>query len=412
MTEHNLLSENQLGFRKGHSTGTCVASMLKPIYDGMDDTSASGVIFLDLKKAFDTVDHRLLLNKLVRIGLGRDSVGWFKSYLKDRTQRVKYSNVLSNIGRVTCGVPQGSILGPLLFILFVNDFPLCLQSASASLYADDTAIVLTRKSDIELQACLETEMGRAATWMRQNRLTLNTKKKKLMIFGTPQTLTRFKHIKLDVDGQVIERVTTFKYLGLTLDTNLKFKEHVEVTYTKTVKQLCMLNNFRNKVGYQLARYIYITTILPHFDYLDFIYDCLSIEMSDKLEWVQSRGMRILLSEGPLASTEEMRQRAQIPRKKIRREDHTNLFTFRAVNDLAPAAIKDMSISLEDTRERETRASTRGDLYEAPHATDSSNRCISKRGPRLYNVLTPEKRSVGTLSAFKESLKVAHGFDNG
>ena len=123
LTSHNLLSPRQSGFRKGYSTGTCLIDFLHDIYSNIDEGHASGVLFLDLKKAFDVVDHQILLEKLKYLGFRESAVNWFGSYLKDRQQVTKLGGKLSNKNTVTHGVPQGSILGPLLFSLYVNDLP-------------------------------------------------------------------------------------------------------------------------------------------------------------------------------------------------------------------------------------------------------------------------------------------------
>ena len=134
LQHHSLLSEAQFGFRKHHSTTTCVHTLLDYIYTNMDIGAYTGVVFLDLKKAFDTVDHEILLKKLAKYGASVHSLRWFASYLLDRFQCTMVQGVKSSTKRIACGVPQGSILGPLLFIVYINDLPTYMEQCKVSLY--------------------------------------------------------------------------------------------------------------------------------------------------------------------------------------------------------------------------------------------------------------------------------------
>lgn len=158
LMRHDLLANAQSGFRPCHSTLTALLDITNDWYSNMDNGLLNGVLFLDLKKAFDTVDHEVLLQKLKLYGVDTLSLKWFQSYLTGRKQRTHVNDALSDYCSVVCGVPQGSILGPLLFLVYINDLPECGLASTPRLYADDTCLTLTSRDPIDLQSKLNSDL--------------------------------------------------------------------------------------------------------------------------------------------------------------------------------------------------------------------------------------------------------------
>ena len=184
LTVSNALCDQQSGFRKGHSTTTCLAEYLDTIYENMNNNKISGVLFLDLRKAFDTVHHHILLCKLEEIGLGQSYVDYIEAYLFNRTQVTKVNHAVSMPSRITYGVPQGSILGPLLFIIYINSLTEFMPpDVKTFLYADDTALVVNGSDMDEVAANLNEALHYAGTWFMDHCLSLNLSKTKLMVHG-------------------------------------------------------------------------------------------------------------------------------------------------------------------------------------------------------------------------------------
>ena len=208
LTQHNLLSSVQSGFRKYHSTQTAVTFFSDSIRRNTELGQITGALFIDLRKAFDTVPHNPLISKLSRFGIKEKSLEWFKSYLSSRTQAICIGNELSSHKNVLSGVPQGSVLGPVLFILYINDLVSSVQFSQVMMYADDTVIYYssTQLSEIELK--LNLDLLTLNQWLLNNKLILNEKKTEFMVFGTRQRLMR-----QNIDENSIKRTETFKYLG-------------------------------------------------------------------------------------------------------------------------------------------------------------------------------------------------------
>jgi hypothetical protein len=195
------------------------------ILKNMDTGQATGAIFLDLKKAFDCVNHVLLLNKLSEFGITGNTLQWFRSYLNNRNQAVNINSSISTFKNINMGIPQGSILGPLLFIIFVNSLPESVN-CKCIMYADDTLLLCTAKNASVLQSKLQSNLLKVANWFNSNHLTLNIEKTKFMIFGTQHVLNNFENVTLSYNNKIIDKVDKFKYLGVTFDPIMSWSDHV------------------------------------------------------------------------------------------------------------------------------------------------------------------------------------------
>ena len=217
MQEKNIIIDDQSGFRQHHSTETILLDSTNEWLKNMDKGLMNGVLFLDLKKAFDTVNHKILLHKLELYGVRGRSQKWFRSYFSNRKQVCAVNGKLSHEKEIHCGRPQGSNLGPFLFLLYINDLPRCLETSKARLFADDTTLSAAGLTVDEIETKLN-HLINVDQWLIANKLTLNESKTEFIIIGSRQRVPSFEQGPLiKLGDKVIEGVPQKKTLGVILD---------------------------------------------------------------------------------------------------------------------------------------------------------------------------------------------------
>ena len=236
LQNENILSPSQHGFRKGHSTVTALLEITDRLYHNIDIGELNGVIFLDLRKAFDTIDHQIMLKKLRCYGIAGTAHNWFSSYLSNRSQYCQVDGNLSQPSSVLGGIPQGSIPGPLLFLLYINDLPNCLSDTKCNMFADDTQLDRS-SSDVNIVTnALDNDLKNVSVWLSTNKLSLNTERTEYMIIGSHQRLRSIEtETAIYLGANKIKRVKSTKSLGLMLDESLSWNEQINALSNKVNK---------------------------------------------------------------------------------------------------------------------------------------------------------------------------------
>ena len=211
LESNKLINDAQTGYRANHSTITTISDFTDDIHEAIDKNHLSLAVFIDFRKAFDCVDHTILTSKLTNIGFSPSTIKWFMSYLTLRKQRTLANQTLSNYETVQSGVPQGSILGPILFLIYVNDIPDALTHSKHKLYADDTLLYLSSKNNLDTCTKINEDLTALDLWCNQNKMHINYQKTNFMCFGTNHSIANAGNINITVQSKTIKQVTTYTY---------------------------------------------------------------------------------------------------------------------------------------------------------------------------------------------------------
>ena len=309
---NNILNCNQNGFRANHSTQDTVSKFTDDIALNINNNKCTLATFIDFQKAFDTVNHTILIDKINSIGIKENNIIWLKSYLTNRKQVVIANGFASMEGTITCGVPQGATLGPLLFLIYINDINKSFGNSKIKLFADDTVLYTSSDSVDTAKDLLQMDLNALDIWCKQHKLSINTSKTKSVLFGSKKFNKIITCSDLKIAGEDVHFVNDYKYLGIILDKNLTFVKHVKYIQGLAAHKIYMLSKIRPSITQSTAVKIYKTKVLPYFDQGDILYmDAFSKDVS-KLQKLQNRALRICLNENNRQHISNLHNRAKIP----------------------------------------------------------------------------------------------------
>ena len=260
----SLISCNQFGFQPGVSTCHALIKLTEYLYKSLNDNNYNFTILIDIRKAFDCVDHTILTTKLYQYGVRGLPLDWFKSYLFNRKCFIECDDVKSNTNVFNIGVPQGSILGPLLFLLYINDLPKASNSINMILFADDTTLTVSDSNFNDLSISTNTELNSISQWINANKLTLNTDKTEFLIISNRSTTNVNRN--LEFQGASITPTNSCKYLGVIIDDRLSFRYHINFIISNVSKHTGILYKIRDFLPMCTRLNYYYAFMHPYISY--------------------------------------------------------------------------------------------------------------------------------------------------
>ena len=291
--KNNILYKFQFGFRKGYSTSHAIISLVEKINKVLSSGKIMVGVTLDFSKAFDTIQHPILLKKLFAYGIRGNILKLIESYLANRQQFVTINNSNSTQKAITCGVPQGSILGPLFFLLCISDLPNVSEKLFAILFADDTSVFLDGKDLAEITNTINAELAKLTVWLSANKLTLNTSKSHFMTFHRAKLKSSDTKIPVILSNTILEQVTFIKFLGVIIDNKLTFERHIVYTKNKISKGLGIITKARKYLNRETLLRLYNAFVFPYLTNCVEVWGTTPKKYLDPLIKIQKKIVRII-----------------------------------------------------------------------------------------------------------------------
>jgi hypothetical protein len=397
MEKHELFHPFQSGFRSHHSCHTALSKMCDNWLSGLNQSKIVGAVFLDFQKAFDLVDHSILLNKLSVYLRSSSTLSFLQSYLEKRTQRVFHNGKTSTEGSIKCGVPQGSVLGPLLFCIFINDLPLHVsdENVTNDLFADDSSLQTSGNNLQTVKTSLPKSVNEVSDWCKSNSMTIHLGKTKSMTIATRQ-----KHqlnplqLNLDLGGICIEQVHEHRVLGVIIDDQLNWQSHLNNVCKTVSKNIFLLSQLKRYLNTTALKLFFNSHIMSHINYSSTIWDGCSNANKKRLNSLHRRAAKLLLTDSSITTDDKLRTLDILPLDKQLTFNKAT-FVFKATKNTLPNYINCLFTrpSTKCGSHRFLLPQTRIDLYKSS---------LAFSGPSVWNSI-PVAIKNNSLQYFKKHL---------
>ena len=383
-------------FRKGHSCQTLLVKCIEDWKSALDQNKHIGVLFTDLSKAFDCLPHSLLLAKLRAYGLDISACNLIASYLSNRKQRVKIGNARSEWISFSKGVPQGSILGPLLFNVFINDMYLFINKCTLYNYADDNSLSCAATGVEEVMSSLQMDGSKVIQWFTDNGMQANPSKFQFMVISPDDDCAQSLVLN---ENTVLVSEKHVQVLGVIIDSKLNFSLHVSSMCKKAARQLNALARISNYLDESARRIIYNSFVSSNFNYCPLVWHFCGVTNGNKVEKIQERCLRIIYKDYE-SSYDRLLDRANTTKLAISRLRILILEVFKSIHMLNPKCISDLFELKSTNYSFRNKVKV---LQPKRRTTKYGLRTISYTGAKLWNDLSPILCNVGDLDIFKSSL---------
>jgi len=416
LDKDNFFYPEQFGFRKNHSTQAALINFHEFISNSVEKNEIPIAIFLDMSKAFDTLDHNILFKKLEHVGIRGNMLELIKSYLTQRTQCVHYKFTLSSQQFIKCGVPQGSILGPLLFLIYINDIHRSSFLLKFILFADDTTLLFSSKSLQHINQIISNELQTVSEWIRANKLSLNVSKTNFMIFKKFSIAKN--SLQISIDKNVITQTASTKFLGLEINSELNWTNHISLITKKIARAIGVIRRVRYKLTKAASMLLYDTLIVSHINYCNILWASNYKTTLSKIYSLQKRALKLCqgiksyipyFKQGPNNhNTLQKGQSIFHSNSKLSVYEINKCqiasFTYKTLNNLSPLCFKAFFTQISNVHSHNTRAESRNDLFTKPAKTNSRKFAISVRAPVIWNDIPITIRNSSSVSQFSINLK--------
>ena len=343
---HNCIYELQFGFRARHSTQHALASLTEMVRQALDEGNFACGVFVDFQKAFDTVDHSILLLKLEHYGVRGLANNWFRSYLTNRKQYVSINGFDSSLKVMKYGVPQGSVLGPLLFLIYINDLHLAVKHSVTHHFADDTNFLYISKSLKKIQKYMNFDLKYVCNWLKANKISLNASKTEMIIFRDPRRKIDFD-LKIKIDGKKVTASKFVKYLGLYIDRYLSWQQQEQDMRSRLSRAAGMLCKIRHYVDFDTLKLVYYGIFSSILMYGSLIWGQYS-RIVNRLQTIQNKAIRYMNFKPKRTSATPLFKKTGILKLDDYIFQYNCLFAYDCLNGNLPTPLLDDRITFVHT----------------------------------------------------------------
>lgn len=403
INNYNILPISQSGFRRGYSCTSALLEVTDDIFRDIDKGYTNVLILLDYTKAFDTINHQLLFSILHYVGFSVKATEFIKNYLSDRSQFVETSAGRSDIKNIACGVPQGSILGPILFCIYSTNISSALTNGRVYIYADDTQIRFSL-SDFNValtNELINSELIKIVNFSNRHQLTINPAKTQILVFGKNKKELA-EHLSVSIDGVLVACVDVAKNLGLHLDTDLKFKSHVNNCIKRAYANLKMLYPHRHVLDQNIKILLCDTMVLSHFNYCDVVYGpCIDYVDINRIQRVQNSCLRYIYGIKKYERISHKLIETNWLNMETRRNLHMVTLYHKIISLKSPPYLYNKITFRSDVHNVHTRF--RGHISPPLHRTSKFQGSFSYMIFKLYNLVPPKLKHLST-NMFKQKYK--------
>ena len=388
LEKKNLIYHKQYGFRSNYSTNHALTNLTEYIKSSLDDKKYVCGIFVDLEKAFDTVNHDILIKKLYHYGFRGGFNNLMRSYLENRKQFVSINGFNSTTKSISCGVPQGSSLGPLLFLIYINDFRFCLKETDAGHFADDTYIMYSSTNVKTIETVVNYELKLVSRWMKLNKLSLNTDKTKLIIFHSRYKLLDNDSFSIKFNGKKLIPVNHVKYLGMFLDNHLSWDYHINQLGKKLSRANGIIAKLRHNAPIKTCIQVYYAIFYSHLIYGCLIWGLTSEKNLNIIRILQKKCIRIMTFSDFNSHTNQH----FIDHKLLKVDEIIKIQQLKLIYEfkinMLPFELQNLFKFSSDIHTYETSSSSREHLFIPQISTEKyGNKSIKYQGPYLWNKMS-------------------------